>query len=176
LEIDYHWDAINNKWVAQHKNEYSYNGNGKDTLIFNYSWDATSNKWINSGQYKYSFDANGNDTLESYCIWDATNNQWNVSFRGYYYYSSHNPNSIYSTRLGRAAKLYPNPANNFYNIETGDNSVTQCQIYNTEGQLVKMLKPFQGTNTYNICNLKPGLYFIEISTKNGRVIQKLIKN
>ena len=82
--------------------------------------------------------------------------------------------SVESTNFG-ILKLYPNPAKEVFNLELNISSVNYCRLYNSTGQLIKTLNASRGINTYNISNLKAGLYYILISTPMGTVSQKLIK-
>jgi len=97
-----------------------------------------------------------------------------VYFKDYYYYSAHNVSSINSINL-EMIKLYPNPTKDIINLETSDNSISQCNVYNVNGQIVKSFKVFQGNNIYNISDFKTGIYFIQIPTQNGIVNKKIIK-
>jgi len=73
-------------------------------------------------------------------------------------------------------KLYPNPVNDVFTLEIYDKSVISCFIYSSSGQMIKTLNINGNFNTYNISNLKAGLYIIKIPTQNGFVIRKMIKN
>jgi len=73
-------------------------------------------------------------------------------------------------------KLYPNPVNEIFNLELSDKSVTSCQLYSSIGQVLKTLKLGKGLNTFDISNLKSGVYFIKIITQNDILIRILIKN
>lgn len=70
--------------------------------------------------------------------------------------------------------FYPNPAKNniFLNMDFTD--VTTIEVYNYN--MEKVLKfDFLSTNKLDISSLTTGLYFIEIMTENGCVMNKLIK-
>jgi len=73
-------------------------------------------------------------------------------------------------------KVYPNPANGMVTLEISDRSVTNCELFNSNGQLIKTLPVEQGVNNYTIRDLKEGLYLIKIISKEGTMVKKIIKN
>lgn len=72
-------------------------------------------------------------------------------------------------------KFYPNPVNEVFNLETDENSISDCRLYNSSGQLIKLFDLEKGLNTFNVDNLRAGLYFIQVPTKHGNLIQKMTK-
>ena len=72
-------------------------------------------------------------------------------------------------------RLYPNPAHEIINLECNDIAVHYGELYNPNGQLIRILPVEQGLNTYTIEDLKTGLYFIKMSGSHGTIIQKLVK-
>jgi hypothetical protein len=72
-------------------------------------------------------------------------------------------------------RLYPNPVHEEMNLEVFVHTVDYCQLYNANGQMIKVLKVRQGLNTFPIGDLKTGMYFIRISTPSGVVVQKFLK-
>ena len=71
--------------------------------------------------------------------------------------------------------FYPNPANSILNLEISENAASQCQIYNSNGQLISTYLLKQGNNTINVSNLIAGLYIIKIQTQKETITSKLIK-
>lgn len=69
--------------------------------------------------------------------------------------------------------IYPNPANNFINVET--NIKSQILIYSSIGQLV-MNKKIYGTSTLDISNLSKGYYLLNINQQDYSEWKKIIKN
>jgi len=74
--------------------------------------------------------------------------------------------------LNSNVSIYPNPTNGLFNVET-TNEILKIEIYNVSGQLIYEAK---NVNIIDITNKTSGLYFVNIVTKNGSVIEKLIKN
>jgi endoglucanase len=72
-------------------------------------------------------------------------------------------------------RIYPNPVRDVMNLEVSADAVNFCQLYDTNGQMVKKIKVGRGMNTCCLKDLKTGLYFIKISTLSGVVVQKFLK-
>jgi hypothetical protein len=71
-------------------------------------------------------------------------------------------------------QIYPNPATSFITIKTPQgNPIEETIIYNNLGQKILITKPVY--NTVDVSALKPGIYFIEVATKEWRGRTKLIK-
>ena len=73
----------------------------------------------------------------------------------------------------QSLSVFPNPANDFVNINATNDVVKSVRVYNTLGQLVL-------SNTYNMANvnmniasLTAGMYMLQIETENGVKTQKL---
>ena len=69
--------------------------------------------------------------------------------------------------------IYPNPANNFINVET--NIKSQILIYSSIGQLV-LNKKIYGTSTLDISYLSKGYYLLNINQQDYSEWRKIIKN
>jgi hypothetical protein len=69
-------------------------------------------------------------------------------------------------------KISPNPATTTLTIE-GLTQKTTAEVYDISGKLL-FSKPL-GTNTIDISSLGKGLYFIKLSTAEGRVVRKFVK-
>ena len=72
-------------------------------------------------------------------------------------------------------KIYPNPANDFINIEINDNhnGNFNISIYNSLG--IKVMET-SNENTINIEDLPSGMYFINVTTENLNKTKKIIIN
>jgi trimeric autotransporter adhesin len=69
--------------------------------------------------------------------------------------------------------IYPNPAADYLTIE-GFNEHTIAQVYDISGKLI--LNKQLNTNQIDISSLAKGLYFIKLSTEEGSVVRKFVKN
>lgn len=68
--------------------------------------------------------------------------------------------------------LYPNPADDYFNIETKEMSANKAYLYNNLGQLVKSIDL---TMPVGVKDLPGGLYFVKIVAFDGKTsLQKLI--
>ena len=72
--------------------------------------------------------------------------------------------------------IYPNPAHETFTIEIQNTEINTAQLFNSTGKLVKTLPLENGINTYNISDLKSGIYFIRIPQKETIAVRKLVKN
>ena len=69
--------------------------------------------------------------------------------------------------------LYPNPANEFVNIDI-DYLIDNVQIIDALGKEIKYLNI--ENNRINIKNFKSGVYFLKINSEGKNFYQKFIKN
>jgi hypothetical protein len=68
-------------------------------------------------------------------------------------------------------KIYPNPANQFLNIQLPANEIFSASIYNSIGQLVSVS---QNQKKINISNLSEGIYFVGIVSGKKHYIKKIL--
>lgn len=67
--------------------------------------------------------------------------------------------------------IYPTPTSDIINISLENNLVLeQVTVYNSLGQIVKTLSE----NVIDVSNLAKGLYFVEVTTNQGKVTKKVI--
>ena len=80
-----------------------------------------------------------------------------------------------TVEVSNSYNIYPNPANDFINIEISDNHNDNfnISIYNSLG--IKVLET-SNENTINIEDLPSGMYFINVTTENFSQTKKVIKN
>jgi hypothetical protein len=75
---------------------------------------------------------------------------------------------------GKTFNVYPNPTTGLLTVERGDEVITHLEINNMLGEIV--LQPKMIGSTIDISSLQPGVYMLNITTKNGRTSQRLVKN
>ncbi len=81
--------------------------------------------------------------------------------------------TIYEEEL----RVYPNPSDAIFYLEIGKEKAVKIQLFNALGQYFNnKIRPLQG-NSYeiNLENQALGMYFIEVTYQNGKVIKKLVK-
>lgn len=73
-------------------------------------------------------------------------------------------------------KVYPNPAHEAFTLYLNDPSITQCQLINSNGQLLQTLPVQLGVNTFNISHLRQGMYLLKMKSEKETIVKKIIKN
>jgi pectate lyase len=71
-------------------------------------------------------------------------------------------------------KTYPNPVTDVFNVITPENlKVEEIRVYNVAGQLINTIKGNQ--KSLDLSTLKTGMYLVQIKTKDGIQLEKVIK-
>jgi hypothetical protein len=98
------------------------------------------------------------------------------------YFCIDDMSSIYDVSIAKiekinTLKIYPNPANNFININGITESTAQISIFNMQGVLVSNINVEKGSinERIDIQNLSSGVYLIQLSTDNEIVQKRFIK-
>ncbi|MDZ7614252.1 MAG: T9SS type A sorting domain-containing protein [Flavobacteriaceae bacterium] len=71
-------------------------------------------------------------------------------------------------------RLYPNPANNSFNIEYSNVNILKVEVYSIIG--IKELELTDNYRNINISWLSRGIYMVKIYTDKGHLVKKLVKN
>jgi hypothetical protein len=169
----YYWDYSKNRWLGNYKTETIYNISGIKDIEMEYYMDNTF-QWQISYKYKYllnSFDEIG---IKVQYVYDNKRNEWLLEGKYYYYYSLLHNNIDVNFNNENSLIIYPNPSNGIFNLVTKIH-VNQLHVYNSFGQQIKTYKILFGYNSYNISDLKTGLYFIQIPSEKGIIVKKLFK-
>lgn len=75
------------------------------------------------------------------------------------------------------ANLFPNPAEEFLNVQVESNSAKRMKIKNLFGQtLIDLFPSGSGTTIVNLKNLEKGLYFIDLEFEGKTVTRRFVKN
>lgn len=72
-------------------------------------------------------------------------------------------------------KVIPNPALNFFSIQTDYKDLNQIIIYDLQGRKLKSFS-YSNTNEYPITDLSPGVYIVSVEGNDSTVSCKLIKD
>lgn len=82
------------------------------------------------------------------------------------------PTASISPPLPFSYLVYPNPVNELLTIVT-EHQIQAVEIFNLTGNCVLELK---GGNQFNMSDLAPGIYFVQVTVNGKSVIKKIIKN
>jgi hypothetical protein len=83
------------------------------------------------------------------------------------------PTGIKEADLSKEFTVYPNPSTNMLTIGTGAESIKHIEVTNLLGQTV--LLPHLMENNIDISALQPGMYILNVATKNGRASKRIVK-
>jgi uncharacterized protein (TIGR02145 family) len=72
-------------------------------------------------------------------------------------------------------KINPNPAIDNINIICASRQSLKMQLYNTVGQCVLQIELNKQTNTIDISSLTSGIYILKLTSPNGTIEKKIIK-
>lgn len=79
-----------------------------------------------------------------------------------------------SNEMDQDIRLYPNPANNSFNIEFNNVNILKVEVYSIIG--IKELELTDNYRAINISALSRGIYMVKIYTDKGHLVKKLVKN
>ncbi|MBN2779115.1 MAG: T9SS type A sorting domain-containing protein [Bacteroidales bacterium] len=68
--------------------------------------------------------------------------------------------------------IYPNPANDYINVEFGENKTYNVVIFNNLGQKVREVLLTSYNNKINVNDLQSGIYTIKIQVDNVIINKK----
>ena len=83
--------------------------------------------------------------------------------------------------FSNSLSIYPNPTNGIFNVSTKFASTEQLQVsvINILGQVIYETNPITANSklfTLDLRNEAKGIYFVQLKTKNGSVVKKLVLN
>ena len=73
-------------------------------------------------------------------------------------------------------KIYPNPSNGIFQIESSKNATTNIEVYNIAGGLVYQNNFSNKLTTINLSELSAGLYIVKLKSENSISTYKISKN
>lgn len=74
-----------------------------------------------------------------------------------------------------STQVFPNPASNKIQVSSNDNTIHTIEIFNNQGQLVKMISLEQAQGQIELSNMSNGIYWLRITTDAGISTQKIVK-
>ncbi len=72
-------------------------------------------------------------------------------------------------------RVFPNPVNDKFRINTDDHSELEATIFNAKGHALKQVRIRSGAEV-DIADLPTGLYFLNVKSSSGVRVMRLIKN
>lgn len=75
--------------------------------------------------------------------------------------------------ISNTVKVYPNPSEGIFTIALNEDA--QVEVYNLLGKLVYESKAQAGKVTVDISNYQAGLYLLNVTSENGSITKKIIK-
>ncbi len=82
--------------------------------------------------------------------------------------------AIHKTDKPAMVKIYPNPAQQYFVVESGDNPIEKMNIYNSTGELIVSQNYHKNKFVYHCNSFRNGIYFIRLSTSSNVFLKKLI--
>ncbi len=104
-------------------------------------------------------------------FYDATNPEFAPVLNLVY---GQTPSGINESSEAKPFNIYPNPTTGTLMIETEGETITHLEVINLLGAVV--LQPQMQQNTIDISSLSTGMYLLNITTKNGKVSQRVFKD
>jgi hypothetical protein len=68
--------------------------------------------------------------------------------------------------------IYPNPAEDFVTLQLDTEETATIRLLSANGRVIRN---GLAAGQHDVSNLKPGIYLLEISTKTGRTVERLVK-
>lgn len=81
---------------------------------------------------------------------------------------------IIEQEVNNPITIFPNPASNIITINSLQKK-SEILILNIQGQLIKSMIADKSTITFDISDFAKGMYFVKVTTDNGTVTKKIIK-
>lgn len=87
--------------------------------------------------------------------------------------STGQPNSI-SELLNQVVNIYPNPANNFINIENSSSQVIEARILDQTGRMISSTALVPGQTKIDCGKLAMGVYNIELHSQGAKTLKRFV--
>ena len=84
--------------------------------------------------------------------------------------------SVNTTDFNKLLSIYPNPAHDklYISLNSADFKLHTLQIFNVQGEMVKLWNGNTTINSINISSLAKGIYFVKVNVDNHFAVQKLV--
>jgi Flp pilus assembly pilin Flp len=82
--------------------------------------------------------------------------------------------NIIENDINNQITIYPNPNNGLFTVEAGS-VIQSIEILTISGQVVQAIEPKAKSFDINIAEYSQGIYFIKVNTKDGVIMDKIVK-
>jgi len=125
--------------------------------------------------------SNAADWIAANCDITATTGRHNIYlvYKGsafkidHFRFIKEETNSVKNPNHSTQLKLYPNPAADILKVNCP--YAGRLSVYDSQGKEIAVVNIDSGTITLNVANYYPGIYFINIITKEGNYVAKFLK-
>ena len=70
--------------------------------------------------------------------------------------------------------IYPNPARDFVNINSGDLNINSVNVLSLNGKLVQQIRGFNGKQRIDVSQMESGIYLLDLDYGDVRLVKKLV--
>jgi hypothetical protein len=158
-------------WVNSMKTSMTYNGDGSIKESLSQKWNVSSGTWVDSDKAVYSLYPDGSINQMLLTEWKADLSKWENQSRITYTYKTTSVSQLETSKI----KVFPNPFSNSISIEYNSLNVSDIQLYNSNGQLVRTIGKGESLSTINLSALKNGVYILKVNTPESQKVVKLLK-
>lgn len=71
--------------------------------------------------------------------------------------------------------IFPNPVENIINFKSDINAITNVNLFNSQGEIVRKYRIINGLQSYDVSDLHAGLYLCQIDNIKMRITKVFIK-
>ncbi len=159
-------------WVDSCKYTITFDANKNMTSSNYQNWNGST--WVKSSQTNLKYDANSFIINQSSKDWDLAGVAISRGDSTYNYYRTVLA-GVNSLKMADAnVAVYPNPTTSHIQIK-GIEGKANLNVFGIDGKLV-LSKAFTDKETISVGTLAKGIYMIRISTAEGIIEKKLVKN
>ncbi|HKL03546.1 MAG TPA: T9SS type A sorting domain-containing protein [Cryomorphaceae bacterium] len=154
---------------AAEEPRYSFAAAGADATIVEEEWVSVFiplQHFLDYPSTGFSYD------LEDIFQWKFDGN--GTLFIDNVYFTTEEVMSVESLRA-EGIQLFPNPAQDFWNVQSENSAIEQIQVFNALGQVVWSATPNANVARIQASELKPGLYIAQVKTALGFRTMKLVR-
>ena len=158
-------------WVNFMKSAITYNADGTMKESMGQEWDVASGTWIDSGKEFYTIYPDGSVNQVLTTLWNASLSQWENDSRITYTYNS---TFVHQTETDQLI-VFPNPFADVISIEGNSLAEMNIQLYNANGQLIRIFDQSEQLAPVNLSGLKSGVYLLKVTSPESEKVIKLLK-